>query len=87
MSDYRKVKIKVKSVEGTCHAGHKPGDEWVVEAHTPEGLCVHAYSALDPMIRAFMFDASIPWLDEEGRLELVCPDPDNPVVFTLEKMD
>jgi len=37
MAESYKVRIKVISQKGSCEAGHKVGDEWLVGEKTPGG--------------------------------------------------
>lgn len=85
--DRYKVKIKVISQKGHCAAGHKVGEEFIIEKHTPAGFCIFAYSAIDPDIRTLMFGGEYPWSDCPGKYIGCCPDPVNPVVFELERLE
>ena len=86
MEEIRNVRIKILNQKGTCAAGHKVGDEWVVGEKTPGGLCLFAFSALLPTITPLMFGSSFPWESEPGMTTTACPDPDNPVVFELRRV-
>jgi len=55
--------IKVISQKGTCDAGHKVGDEWVIkgkENKAPEGICMPAFTFLYSDAHGLMFGASYP---------------------------
>lgn len=86
MADRYSVQIKILSQEGSCAAGHKAGDQWVVTKHTPDNFCVFAYSAIDPDIRALMFGGVYPWSKDKDVYIGCCPDPVNPVVFELRRI-
>lgn len=74
------VEITVKS--GTCQGGHhKPGDRFVVDWETPEGLCLGAWDAIAPYIMTLLCGGDFPWESEPGYAEIHCPDP---VGITLE---
>ena len=45
------VKVKVVFVKGTCLAGHKVGQEWIIGRRTCQGICNSAYNAIYPNIR------------------------------------
>ena len=45
MSD---VVAKVVSQKGTCAAGHKVGDEFIIGQQTPSSLCSWAFYAIFP---------------------------------------
>jgi uncharacterized repeat protein (TIGR04076 family) len=79
------VIAKVISQKGTCAAGHKLGDEFVIGEKTPPGLCVWAFYSLFPFASALQFGGSFPWEDDPDRTTIACPDPTNPVVFELRR--
>jgi uncharacterized repeat protein (TIGR04076 family) len=85
MAESYKVSIKVISQKGTCDAGHKVGDEWLVTEKTPAGLCLFAFGSLLPFITPLMYGGSFPWEKDPDRTTVACPDPDNPVVFELRR--
>ena len=39
----RKLKARVISQKGTCEAGHKVGDEFIISDVCPRGLCAWAF--------------------------------------------
>lgn len=80
------VIARVVSQKGTCQAGHKAGDEFVVGQTTPAGLCSWAFYTLFPFAEVLQFDGSFPWDADPRVTTVVCPDPANPVVFELKKV-
>lgn len=86
MAESYNVSIKVISQKGTCEAGHKVGDQWLVGEKTPEGLCLFAFSSLLPCITPLMFGGAFPWEKDPDRTTVVCPDPNNPVVFEIRRV-
>jgi len=82
MSD---VIAKVISQKGTCEAGHKVGDEFVIGQQTPPNLCSWAFYSLFPFAEVLQFDGSFPWEQDRDKATVVCPDPVNPVVFELRR--
>jgi len=80
------VTAKVISQKGTCEAGHKEGDEFIIGQNTPCGMCSWAFYTLFPFAEVLQFGGSFPWEKEPGKTNVACPDPDNPVVFELELM-
>jgi len=86
MAESYKVSIRVVSQKGTCEAGHKVGDRWVVDEKTPEGLCLFAFSSLLPFLQVLMFGGSFPWESDPDVTTVACPDPANPVVFELRRL-
>jgi len=82
MSD---VIAKVISQKGTCSAGHKVGDEFVIGQETPPGLCSWAFYTVFPFAKVLQLGGSFPWEDDPNRTTVACPDPANPVVFELRR--
>jgi uncharacterized repeat protein (TIGR04076 family) len=86
MAEIYKVRVRVISQKGSCEAGHKVGDEWLVGEKTPQGLCTFAFASLFPFITPLMFGGSFPWEKDPDKTTAVCPDPDNPVVFEISRL-
>ena len=82
MSD---VIAKVISQKGTCEAGHKVGDEFIIGQQTPPDLCSWAFYSLFPFAEVLQFDGSFPWEQDRDKATVACPDPANPVVFELRR--
>jgi len=93
MAESYDVVIKVISQKGTCDAGHKVGDEWVIkmdgEYKTPQGICVFAYNSLDAVARVLIYGGSFPssWGPDRHVTTAACPDAENPVVFELKRLE
>jgi uncharacterized repeat protein (TIGR04076 family) len=73
---------RVISQKGTCEAGHKVGDEFVIGQSTPAGMCAWAFYTLFPFAEVLQFGGSFPW-EKPGKTVIACPDPTNSVVFEL----
>ena len=86
MSDQYSVQIKVISQKGKCAAGHKAGDQFGVTMHTPDRLCIFAYSAIEAEIRTLMFGGRFPWSQDPDVYVGGCPDHNNPVLFELRRI-
>jgi len=82
MSD---VIAKVISQRGTCEAGHRVGDEFIIGQKTPPGLCSWAFYTLFPFAEVLQFGGSFPWEEDPNKTAVVCPDPTNPVIFELRR--
>lgn len=80
MSD---VTAEVISQKGTCSAGHKVGDKFVIGQQTSLKLCSWAFYTLFPFAEVLQFGGSFPWENERNKTTVACPDPENPVVFEL----
>ena len=79
------VIAKVISQKGTCEAGHRVGDEFVITDKTPPDMCSWAFHALFPCAEVLQFGGSFPWEDDPDKATVACPDPGNPVVFELRR--
>ena len=86
MAESYKVSVRVISQKGSCEAGHRVGDEWVVGEKTPQGLCIFAFGSLLPFITPLMFGTSFPWEKDPDVTTVACPDADNPVVFEIRRL-
>ena len=86
MAEMCELALKVVSQKGTCTAGHRVGDEFVLGEKTPDGLCSWAFAAIFPFANAIRFGGSLPWEDDPDEATVACPDPDNPVVFQLRRI-
>ena len=83
-----KIIARVVSQKGSCEAGHKVGDEFNIEpAKTPAGVCSWALYTLFPFAEVLQFGGTFPWEKDPGKTRVACPDPDNPVVFELRRVD
>ena len=79
------VTAKVISQKGTCVAGHKVGDKFVIGQQTPPNLCSWAFYTIFPFAEVLQFGGSFPWEKDKDKSMVACPDPDNPVVFELRR--
>ena len=82
-----KIIAKVISQQGTCSAGHKVGDEFAMGQTTPEGMCSWAFNTLFPFAETLDFGGSFPWESNPDKTRVACPDPDNSVIFELQRME
>ena len=79
------VIARVISQKGTCEAGHRVGDEFVIGQKSPSGMCSWAFCALFPFAEVLQFGGSFPWEEDPDKTLVACPDPANPVVFELRR--
>jgi len=86
MAGSYKVSVEVISQQGSCEAGHKVGDRWVIGEKTPEGLCIFAFGSLLPFITPLMYGGSFPWEKDPDVTTVACPDAENPVVFEIRRL-
>jgi uncharacterized repeat protein (TIGR04076 family) len=83
---FYEVSATVISQQGTCEAGHKVGDKFIIADKTPLGMCAWAFYTLFPFASALQFGGSFPWEKNKDKTTVACPDPTNPVVFELKRM-
>ncbi len=82
-----KVRIRVKSVAGECQAGHKTGEEIIVDNVTLSGyLCPHALHSLWPYIMVLQMRGKFPWGDGDSTT-IACPDGDNLAIFEISRLE
>jgi uncharacterized repeat protein (TIGR04076 family) len=86
MSETYDVEITVVSQKGTCGAGHKVGDKWVIAGATPGGICLSAYPIMERSISVLKYGGTFPWSKDPDICGAVCPDSDNPVAFRLRRI-
>jgi uncharacterized repeat protein (TIGR04076 family) len=79
------VVAKVISQRGTCEAGHRVGDEFVIGQKAPLGICSWAFYTLFPFAEVLQFGGSFPWEKDPNKATIACPDPENPVIFELRR--
>ena len=79
------VIAKIISQKGTCTAGHRVGDEFIIGQKTPPNLCSWAFYTLFPFAQVLQFGGSFPWEQDANKTTVACPDPANPVVFELRR--
>lgn len=80
------VIAEVISQRGTCAAGHKVGDKFVIGDKTPAGMCSWAFYTLFPFAEVLQYGGAFPWEGDPNKTTVACPDPDNPVVFELRRV-
>ena len=83
------ILCRVVKQEGTCHAGHKVGDEVLFTGDEVKGkICFSAMYSMIPKIYAMMYNAYLPWLGEKQCVAThACPDAFNPVMFEVVRVD
>ena len=86
MSEWYQVKVKVISQKGTCSAGHKGGDEFIIGETVPDGMCSWAFYTLFPFASGLQSGGSFPWEKDPDQATVACPDAENPLVFQLTRV-
>jgi uncharacterized repeat protein (TIGR04076 family) len=87
MEEYknRKVLATVISQKGTCVAGHRTGDEFIISDMCPHNMCAWAFYTLFPFAQVLMSGGAFPWEKDADKCTVACPDPGSPVVFELSR--
>lgn len=80
------VIARVISQKGTCVAGHRVGDEFVIGQSTVPGMCSWAFYTLFPFSQVLQFGGTLPWEKDPDKAIVACPDAENPVVFELRRV-
>ena len=75
----------VKSIKGTCHAGHRVGDKIELDCHKTSGLCGFFYHGIFPTLSLLQFGGQYPWGNPD-RVELECLDKKNAVTLELQRI-
>ena len=86
MSEWYQVKARVISQKGTCSAGHKVGDEFIIGDTVPCGMCAWAFYTLFPFVSGLQSGGSFPWETDPDKATVACPDAENPLVFQLTRV-
>lgn len=86
MAETYDVIARVVSQRGTCVAGHKVGDEFLIGDITPPGMCSWAFYTVFPFVSTLQYDGSFPWESDPQKAIVACPDPTNPVAFELRRV-
>lgn len=79
--------VRVEAVRGKCPRGHQPGQEWEIKLKTPEGICLSAFDAIFPTIRALQSGGTFPWQKDPDEASVGCIDPINQVTFQIKRLE
>jgi uncharacterized repeat protein (TIGR04076 family) len=81
------IVARVIQQEGYCSAGHRVGDEIILDGKTVQGqVCIHALYSFLPKVLAMRYRADFPWLKDKDVATHACPDAWNPVVFEIRRL-
>jgi uncharacterized repeat protein (TIGR04076 family) len=80
------VTIKLISQKKPCYSGHKIGDEWKWQDHTPGGMCWAAYNSIFPFAMVLKFGGSFPWQQNSDVVTASCPDGEVVNVFEIRRV-
>ena len=79
------IVARVISQKGTCAAGHKVGDKFIIGQKTVPNLCSWAFYSIFPFAEVLQFGGLFPWENDSNKTIVACPDPKNPVIFELSR--
>lgn len=86
------VKVTVESIAGTCSAGIKPGDSFIVRdkgcmvLEGADGFCPELLFVTFPTCMTFAAGGSVRW-EKDGAATVACPDPEARVVAKIERLE
>ncbi|MHA1769909.1 MAG: TIGR04076 family protein [Candidatus Thorarchaeota archaeon] len=84
----RKVVARVINQKGYCAIGHKVGDVIEFDHFGVKGdICINALFTMLPVVYAMMHNSYFPWAEDQCKELHACPDPNNPVVFELDRSE
>jgi len=83
---FYKVSATIISQQGTCEAGHKVGEKYIITDKTPTGMCAWAFYTIFPFVSALQVGGSFPWEEDKEAAIVACPDPTNKVVYELRRL-
>ena len=86
MSEWYQVKARVISQKGTCSAGHKVGDEFLIGDTLPAGMCSWVFYSIFPFVSALQSGGTFPWEKVPDKTTVACPDAESPLVFQLTRV-
>ena len=79
------VRIEILQARGNCPKGHKKGDVFVLRPDTFK-FCPKALGAFIPYLYLLEKGGKLPWIDKNGRPNLICPHVDcGNAKFTVEE--
>jgi len=84
MSEEPVYLAKVVSIEKSCSAGHKVGDEFAINTHKTDRICGYCYHDLFPTLMNMCYGGKIPWQNNDEFI-YNCPDSYNNVKFNIKK--
>ena len=61
MAENYEVVARVVSQKGCCSAGHRSGDEFIIQDIMPAGMCAWAFNSIFPFYAVLKYNGSFPW--------------------------
>jgi uncharacterized repeat protein (TIGR04076 family) len=84
------VRVTVESIAGSCSAGLKPGDSFLIrdegcmKLEGSDGFCPELLFVTFPTCMAFAAGGDLRW-EVDGAATVACPDPEARVVARIER--
>lgn len=76
------ARVSVRSVHGTCQAGHQIGEAFVLDCRTPAGLCGEAFHAIFPLVKRLRGQVQRGG-SRVATIDIPCPE-EGSVIFRVE---
>lgn len=83
MANY-KIRCEVIDILKNAFSCTKKGQVFIFGPRTPDGMCAKAFTAIYPQALAMRFSEKMAWEDENGFIEITCPDGD--IVYKLSRI-
>ncbi|MCF6175107.1 MAG: TIGR04076 family protein [Victivallaceae bacterium] len=83
MANY-KIKCEIVNIINNTYGCSQVGQVFVFRSRTPDGMCAKAFATIYPIALAMRFSESVGWEDEQGHVDITCPDQD--VVYRLSRI-
>jgi len=81
-----RVVATVKSIKGTCSAGHQVGDSFELCGHNSDGLCGFFYHDIFADIVMMQMGGGYPWSQNKDLMLRGCRDRNNQVELELHRL-
>lgn len=81
-----KIAVRIINQEGKCAAGHKVGDEFIIDGHVPTGMCSWAFCTIFPFATVLQSGGDFHWEPDKDKTTVACPDHINTVMFELKRI-
>jgi uncharacterized repeat protein (TIGR04076 family) len=79
-----KIKCEVVDILRNDFNCAKVGQIFILGPRTPDGMCAKAFATIYPTALAMRFSDKMSWENEEGYIDVTCPDQD--VVYRLSRI-
>jgi len=87
MKEIYKLEATIVEQKGHCAAGHKVGEKFDLNDVKAPPICKPLLNALEAQSMVLKFGGNMPWLKDKGITRIACPDPENPVIVELKRVE